>query len=147
MKIIIHEDFIKTKKCRLAMAKESLAEDRIALAFPKMSPFTQVYNKELVCIAVKSRQLRLSDWNLFPRINWLRQVGLLDRWEMAYSPRPNRCSAELSSSRVKSFERSLTISYFSSPITLLIVGYSSSILAFILELLHSNTVNSKTIQS
>lgn len=48
MKISINDDFVKTKQCRLTMAKETMADDRIALAFPKMSPFTQIFNQEFV---------------------------------------------------------------------------------------------------
>lgn len=51
MKTAIHDDFILTKRCRLAMAKESLSEYwPVALAFPKMSSLTKIYDKEFVAL-------------------------------------------------------------------------------------------------
>ncbi len=67
------------------------------------------------------------------RINWLREVGLLNHWERAYWPRKNRCSEPLINSRPKHISTKLTLDALSSAFLLLACGLLLSFLVFLIE--------------
>ena len=68
------------------------------------------------------------------RIEWLRQMGLLNYWRTSFLPKPNRCSVPVSSLRSTPNQR-LTLNYLSSAFLLYFVGVAISIWTFVFELI------------
>lgn len=69
---------------------------------------------------------------------WMQQTGMLDYWMNSYSPKPNRCSAQLSSLRPITNNNRLTLNFLSSAFALFGVGIALSLTSFILEIIFQN---------
>lgn len=67
------------------------------------------------------------------RINWLRDVGLLDYWERRHWPKKNRCSEPLAAGKPNG-NRRLTFDNLSSTFVLLGCGLVASFVLFLVEL-------------
>ncbi len=69
------------------------------------------------------------------RINWLRDVGLLNYWERRNWPMENKCSEPLAQG-APADETKLTMDNLSSSFILLIFGMSLSFLVYLIEWMH-----------
>lgn len=133
MKLKMYSDYKATNQCRLSIAKEPLFPDQIAFAMPKMSPLTEIFNHEyeiydanVLCVFVMQI--------FFPRLVWLRQMGLLNHWTNSFLPRPYRCLAPTASLRPTPNQK-LTVNYLLSAFLLYGVGVLISIFIFAIEMI------------
>jgi len=131
---MIEKDMKDTGQCRLYLAKNTWAAQRTAFGLPKFSPMIPIFNREYTYIYFSSNYCKtLYVYGLISRINWVRQVGLLDYWQRRNWPKPNRCTQPLTN-EIKS-EAKLTLNHILSAFLLLGCGIAASLLIFIMELI------------
>ena len=71
----------------------------------------------------------------FYRINWLRQVGLLDAWRHQFWPRPNKCSDPMEKKAPSSNDiKPMSLNQSKGPFILLCAGITVSFFIFLCEL-------------
>ena len=70
------------------------------------------------------------------RINWLRQVGLLDAWRHQFWPRPNKCSDPMEKKAPSSNDiKPMRLEQIKGPFTLLCVGIAFAFFVLIFEVI------------
>nr|CAH0101813.1 unnamed protein product [Daphnia galeata] len=111
----IKENFEKTGQCNLQMARDSYMTVYAVMALQKNSPYTNSINKGIMELG---------------------QSGLLDYWEILFRPMPRQCQGKIQRG-YKSPENNqhppLSLKNLTGAFIILSIGFSLSILAFLVE--------------
>nr|CAH0101879.1 unnamed protein product [Daphnia galeata] len=112
LKDVIKEDFNKTGKCNLQLAKEGFMPTATSFALPKNSPYTKTINRGLL---------------------ELQQIGLIDFWDTWFRPMPPQCNGKDPTKTSGNKLSALSFKNLTGAFLLLAVGLSLSLLVFLLE--------------
>ncbi|XP_057376733.2 glutamate receptor ionotropic, delta-1-like isoform X2 [Daphnia carinata] len=112
----IKEDFAKTGKCNLQLARDTYMSLLITMVLPKHSPYTDAISKGIL---------------------ELREGGFIDYWDVWFRPMPGQCMENIKGSGLKSpggrKHPSLSFKNLSGAFLLFLVGVSLAVLAFLCE--------------
>ncbi|KAI9563542.1 hypothetical protein GHT06_011005 [Daphnia sinensis] len=112
----IKQDFEKTGKCNLQLARDSYSTLPIAMALPKHSPYTNPISKGFL---------------------ELQERGLVNYWDLWFRPMPVQCTENFKPSRLQSSRTQkhppLSLKNLTGAFLVLLVGISLAFLAFLCE--------------
>ncbi|XP_059352708.1 glutamate receptor ionotropic, kainate 2-like isoform X1 [Daphnia carinata] len=112
----IKEDFEKTGKCNLQLARNSYSTLPLAMALPKHSPYTNPISKGFL---------------------ELQERGLINYWDLWFRPMPVQCTENFKFSGLQSSRREnhppLSLKNLTGAFLVLLVGISLAFLAFLCE--------------
>nr|CAH0113367.1 unnamed protein product [Daphnia galeata] len=114
LKDAIRNDFKKTGKCNLELAKEGFIGIMSTLTLPKKSPFTQSLTKGIL---------------------EMQQIGLIDYWDTWFRPMPPQCDGKLQNGNGKNKKKlsPLSLNNLTGAFVVLLVGLSLSLIVFLGE--------------
>ncbi|XP_046449191.1 ionotropic receptor 93a-like [Daphnia pulex] len=112
LKDAIRNDFKKTGKCNLQMAKERFIGIMSSFALPKTSPHTKIITQGIL---------------------ELQQTGLIDYWDTWFRPMPPQCNGKPPMESKKKKQLPLSLKNLTGAFVVLLVGLSLSFLAFLCE--------------
>ncbi|XP_057365455.2 glutamate receptor ionotropic, delta-1-like [Daphnia carinata] len=110
----IREDFQRTKKCNLQLARDGFISIITTFALPKGSPYTKTISQGLL---------------------ELHQTGLINYWDIWFRPMPGQCMENIKSgySKPKNKHPPLSLKNLTGAFLVLLVGLCLSLLAFLGE--------------
>jgi ionotropic glutamate receptor len=89
----IREDFKKTGKCRLQLARDGFSNALVSFALPKNSKFTKTISKGCVKLTKNHFKMKLIGYLhavdiSINRMLELMQTGIIDHWDLWSHPMP-----------------------------------------------------------